>query len=76
MNIFFSKVGKNLDKYSQVYNEFLLTGHFNAEESEPVLAQFRSRHRRCSVRKSVLGNFAKFIGKHLCKNLILIKLQA
>ena len=25
----------------------------------------RSSHRRCSVRKGVLGNFAKFTGKHL-----------
>ena len=27
---------------------------------------FRSSHRRCSVRKSVLKDFAKFTGKHLC----------
>ena len=31
--------------------------------------------RRCSVRKSVLRNFAKFTGKHLCQSLFLIKLQ-
>ena len=29
----------------------------------------RSSHRRCSVRKGVLRNFAKFIGKHLCQGL-------
>ena len=29
----------------------------------------RSSHRRCSVRRGVLGNFAKFTGKHLCQNL-------
>ena len=37
---FFGKVGKSLDKYSQIYSKFLLIGDFNAEESEPVLAQF------------------------------------
>ena len=27
----------------------------------------RSSHQRCSVRKGVLRNFAKFTGKHLCQ---------
>ena len=31
--------------------------------------QFRSSHRRCSVRKDVLRNFTKLTGKHLCHNL-------
>ena len=29
----------------------------------------RSSHRRCSVRKIVLRNFAEFTGKHLCQSL-------
>ena len=29
----------------------------------------RSSHRRCSVGKGVLRNFAKFTGKHLCQSL-------
>ena len=29
----------------------------------------RSSHQRCSVRKSVLRNFTKFAGKHLCQSL-------
>ena len=29
----------------------------------------RSSHRRCSVKKGVLRNFAKFTGKHLCQSL-------
>ena len=33
----------------------------------------RSSHQRCSVRKGVLRNFAKFTGGHLCQNLFLIK---
>ena len=30
-----------------------------------VSTDHRSSHRRCSVRKGVLRNFAKFTGKHL-----------
>ena len=33
--------------------------------------QHESVHRRCSVRKSALRNFAKFTGKHLCQILFL-----
>ena len=38
--------------------------------------KYRSCHRRCSVRKGVLRNFAKFAGKHLCRVFFFIKLQA
>ena len=34
---------------------------------------FRSSRWRCSVRKDVLGNFAKFTGKHLWQSLFLSK---
>ena len=34
---------------------------------------FRSSHWRCSVKKVVLLNFAKFIGKHLCQSLFFNK---
>ena len=33
----------------------------------------RSSHRRCSARKGVLRNFAKFMGKHLCQSLFFNK---
>ena len=33
----------------------------------------RSSHSKCSVTKGVLGNFAKFTGKHLCQSLFLNK---
>ena len=33
----------------------------------------RSSHRRCSLRKGVLRNFAKFAGKHLCQSLFFNK---
>ena len=32
---------------------------------------YRRRHRRCSVRKDVLTNFAKLTGKHLCQGLLI-----
>ena len=34
-----------------------------------LLLLFRSSHQRCSVRKGVLRNFAKFTGKHLRQGL-------
>ena len=33
----------------------------------------KSSHRRCSVKKGVLRNFAKFTGKHLCQSLFLCR---
>ena len=35
--------------------------------------QYRRNHQRCSVEKGVLGNFATFIGKHLCQSLFFNK---
>ena len=32
--------------------------------------QFRSNHMRCSVRKVIFRNFAKFTGNHLCQSLL------
>ena len=34
---------------------------------------YRSSHRKCSVIKGVLRNFAKFTGKHLCQSLFFNK---
>ena len=34
----------------------------------------RSSHQRCSVKKGVLRNFAKFIGKHMCRSLFFNKI--
>ena len=35
--------------------------------------KYRSSHQRCSVRKDVLRNFAKFTRKHLCQSLFFHK---
>ena len=37
------------------------------------MTKYRSSYRRCSVRKGVLRNFAKFTGKRLCQSLFFIK---
>ena len=34
-----------------------------------MCSKVRSSYRRCSVKKGVLKNFAKFIGKHLCQSI-------
>ena len=39
----------------------------------PLLWFIYSSHRRCSLRKDALRNFAKFTGKHLCQSLFLNK---
>ena len=36
----------------------------------------RSSHQSCSMKKSILRNFTKFKGKHLCQSLFLIKTLA
>ena len=41
---------------------------FSFQASKP-LTKSRSSHRRCSVNKDVLKNFANFTGKHLCWSL-------
>ena len=56
-------------KSSQPQTKF--TGSYKKE-----CMNIRSSHRRCSVEKGVLRNFAKFTGKRLCQSLFLIKLQA
>ena len=38
-----------------------------------TISSFRSSHQRCSRKKGVLRNFAKFTGKHLCQSLFFNK---
>ena len=37
------------------------------------VSTFRGSHRRCSVKKGVLRNLAKFTGKYLCQSLFFNK---
>ena len=48
-----------------------LLGSFCQSQKVFLLTMFtiRTSHQRCSIRKGVLRNFTKFIGKHLCKSL-------
>ena len=41
-----------------------------------ISSNYKCSHRKCSVKKGAIRNFAKFTGKHLCQSLFLIKLQA
>ena len=36
---------------------------------DKLVTWFRSSHQRCFIKKGILKNFAKFIGKHLCQSL-------
>ena len=47
--------------------------HRNIHIKNYLLKQFRSSYRRCSIRKGVLRNFAKFKGKYLCQSLFFKK---
>ena len=44
-----------------------------SKETNPLLRRFRSSHRRCSVKKGALKNFAKLTGKNLCQILFFNK---
>ena len=35
--------------------------------------KYRNIHQKCSMKKDILGNFAKFTGKHLCQSLFFNK---
>ena len=39
-NYFFQNIGSSIDFYCQYYEKFLLVGDFNAEDTEPHLAEF------------------------------------
>ena len=58
----------------------LTTGHFFFRNSKlrngTAPSINRGSHRRCSIRKGVLRNFAKFTGKHLSQVSLFIQLQA
>ena len=67
---------KNMFNLEAVKKLFLKTSHFLQENSCVGASFCRSSHPRCSIRKGLLINFAKFTEKHLCQSLFLIKLQA
>ena len=44
-----------------------------SKETNPLLRRFRSSHRKYSVKKGALRNFAKLTGKDLCQSLLFNK---
>ena len=57
---------KNLSQLNQII--------YIGSSSGIIWTWFRSSHRRRSVKESVLRNFAKFTGKHLCQSIFLNKI--
>ena len=52
----------------QIYIDPMITLTITVSQSSFLYTPvYRSSHRRCSMKKDVLENFAKFTGKHLCQ---------
>ena len=72
MKTFFSANNGYFVKITNIFskkNFFFQLSFATNEQRRLCKGSFKSSHRRCSVRKGVLGNFAKFTGKHMCQNL-------
>ena len=54
-----------------LYGDILRTFYSQRPFKRLDPAETRNSHQRCSIRKSVLKNFAKFTGKRLCQSLLL-----
>ena len=53
---YFYHIGEAIDTYNQIYDKFLLTGDFNAEDTEPCLPHFLFVYdaiNLCVLKKSV-----------------------
>ena len=76
------KLLKKLLKIIEAYSKTLLLNALTQEflpqglQLSILRPNNRSSHQRCSVRKGVLRNFAKFTGTHFARVSFLIKLQA
>ena len=70
--IFIRDLSYMVDIRSQVHANMLPTNDTKIKQQRVI----RSSHPKCSVKKRVLRNFAKFTGKNLCQSLFFNKLQA
>ena len=61
---------------SQTFLKWADTSSIFEKGQKSQKANYRSSHRRCSVRKGVLRNFEKFTGKHLCQSLFFCRPEA
>ena len=66
---------QNVVKDIQRLKVFLLTSKHELVCVLPFTGRM-SLHRRCSIKKVVRKNFAKFIGKHLCQSLSFNKIAS
>ena len=64
------KAQKLYNEKEMVFLAFLRVKYFYYDNMKE---QDRSSHQRCSVKKGVLKNFAKFTGKHMCQSLFFNK---
>ena len=68
-----------LSEYKQVIRlgfDFNLCNLSPSSLSSEFHSRCRSSHRRCSIKKRVFKNFAKFIGNILCQSLFINKVAA
>ena len=70
-----SRLHYNLTSSQTVIRDFkyILSKCLKSTSEIHFYCMCRSSHQRCSVRKGVLKNFVKFIGKHLCFSLFFNK---
>ena len=64
---------ESIDLQSKSMDWFLYHRGLHHQRVNAKLCNDRSSHQRCSVRKGVLRNFAKFIVKHFCLSLFFNK---
>ena len=70
------KIIINIGQYMLFFKSLRIIIPFNENLAKWQFAKERSSYRKCSVRKDVLINFAKFTGKHLCQGLIFNKVAS
>ena len=61
------------EKWQWIEKNYLVLRGCLHETPYRIYPKCGSNHRRCSVKKGALRNFAKFTGKHLCQRLLFNK---
>ena len=63
-------------KLKNSHNFSSLSFYLVFQNTKRLNEPYRSSHPRCSIKKGVLKNFAKFTGKHLCQSLFFNKVDS
>ena len=75
----FENLKYDISNESNAVNDIFLDNSYDPELNffsknvRNLDTMYKSSHRRCSVKKGVLKNLAKFTGKHLCQSHIFNK---